>query len=166
MSYTHFRGVSTTLDGYAVGAKGSEIPVISLTGALYQLGTVVTAAATELNILTGATVTAAEVNTLDRSANIQTIIAAGPITLGLDTIKLALVGAGAVTLAAPTAAEAGKIKVIEMTVDNGDVTLSLANVVGGTAGTTCTWSAVGQSLVLIGAVAKWAVVSEGGAALT
>ena len=153
MSYTHFRGVSTTLDGYAVGAKGSEVPVISVTGGLSQNGTSIDA-------------TAAELNTLDRSANIQTIIAAGAITLGLDTIKLALVGAGAVTLAAPTAAEAGKIKVIEMTVDNGDVTLSLANCVGGTAGTTCTWSAVGQSLVLVGAVSKWAVVSEGGVVLT
>lgn len=180
MSYTHFKGVSVTEDGFAVGEKGSEVQAVGVDGTLYQQGVAITASAaeinaisgggldsTELGILNGATVTTAELNTLDRSANIQTIVAAGAITLASDTVKLdSTAGPMAVTLAAPTAAEVGRTKIIEMTVDGGDVTLSLANVQGGSAGTTCTWANVGECLVLIAGVSKWNVASEGGVVLT
>lgn len=94
----------------------------------------------------------------------ETILAAGALSVSKGLSNLALVGAGAVTLAAPTVP--GMVKVIEMTVDNGDVTLALTNCAGGSAATTCTWSAVGQALVLIAGVTKWAIVSESGVALT
>lgn len=97
-------------------------------------------------------------------ASTETIVGAGALSLSKAVSKLALVGAGAVTLAAPTVP--GLVKVIEMTVDNGDVTLSLANCSGGSAATTCTWSAVGQTLVLVAGLTKWAIVSEAGVALT
>jgi len=112
------------------------------------------------------TATAAELNTVDASANVETIAAAGAASITVPNSKLALVGAGAVTLAAPGAGMLGRIKIIEMTVDNGDVTLALTNVTGGTAATTCTWSAVDQALVLVGGTNKWHVVAESGVALT
>jgi hypothetical protein len=111
----------------------------------------------------GSEVQVVDTNGLPVAAS-ETIAAAGALSVTKGLSNLALVGAGAVTLAAPTVP--GMIKVIEMTVDNGDVTLALTNVAGGSAATTCTWSAVGQALVLIAGVTKWNVVSEGGVALT
>ncbi len=105
-------------------------------------------------------------NTLDVTAQTETITAAGALGVSVGISKLELVGAGAVTLAAPAATDTGRVKVIEMTVDNGDVTLALTNVAGGSAANTCTWSAVGQALVLVAGVAKWGVCSESGVALT
>lgn len=152
MGYTHFDkpvGVS----GLYIGAKGSEVQQSDSSGNLYQAGTQVTSTATELN-------------TIDVSAMTETITAAGAVSVTKRLTKLALVGAGAVTLAAPDASMLGTVKVIEMTVDNGDVTLALTNVAGGSAANTCTWSAVGQALVLVAGVAKWGVCSESGVALT
>jgi hypothetical protein len=178
MGYTHHDKVSG-VNGLAVGAKGSEIVVAGATGSLYQNGDVITATAAEINaiaggglsaaelgILDGATVTTAELNTLDASANVESILAAGAVSVTITNSTLDLVGAGAVTLAVPGAAMLGRIKVIEMTTDNGDVTLSLANVTGGSAATTCTWSAVDQALVLVGGTNKWHVIAESGVALT
>lgn len=152
MGYTHFDkpvGVS----GLFTGAVGSEVQQSDSSGNLYQAGTLVTSTATELN-------------TVDVSVMTETIAAAGAVSVTKRLSKLALVGAGAVTLAAPDASMLGTVKVIEMTTDNGDVTLALTNCSGGSAATTCTWSAVGQALVLVAGVAKWAICSESGVALT
>lgn len=139
MGYTHFDKVSA-VNGLAVGAKNAEVVVADASGNLYSAGVQVNGS--------------------------QTLTAAGAASITIPTTKLALVGAGAITLAAPTAAMLGQVKVIEMTVDNGDVTLSLANVTGGSAATTCTWSAINQALVLVGGTNKWYVVAEAGVALT
>ncbi|HEY8560498.1 MAG TPA: hypothetical protein VIL74_08980 [Pyrinomonadaceae bacterium] len=110
--------------------------------------------------------TADEINQIgDVSAFQETIQAAGALTLAKRFHKLALPGAGAVTLAAPSANELGMIKVIEMTVDNGDVTLSLANCVGQSSGTTATFNDVRDQLVLIGGTDRWIVIKERGIAL-
>jgi len=168
--------MSTTKFPHGVGADDSNKLT---TSGLTLGGTLVTATAAEINaisgggldaaelgILNGATVTTAELNTLDASANVETLIAAGAVSVTLTNSKLALVGAGAVTLAAPGAAMLGRTKTIEMTVDNGDVTLALTNVLGGTAGTTATFSAIGQMLVLVGGATAWHVIAESGVALT
>jgi len=152
MGYTRFSKV-VGQQGVYVGAKGSETLLADASGNISVGGTSITADAAELNYL-------------DVSANTETIAAAGALSGTVGLSRLALVGAGAVTLAAPAATMTGKIKVIEMTTDNGDVTLSLANCAGGSAVTTCTWSAVGQALVLVAGLTKWNVVSEGGVALT
>ena len=102
----------------------------------------------------------------DVSAQTETIIGAGAVSVVKRLSNLALVGAGAVTLAAPGATMLGMVKVITMTVDNGDVTLALTNVQGGSAASTATFSAVGQQLVLVGASAKWTVVGQGGVVLS
>ena len=91
----------------------------------------------------------------------ETLTAAGAISLVTGETALALAGAGAVTLAAPTK---NIMKIITMTADNGDVTLALTNVVGGTAATTCTFNDVNDILILVAdlARAKWVVIKEVG----
>lgn len=115
---------------------------------------------------TAVTSTAAELNTVDASINVETLVGAGAVSAVITNTKLELAGAGAVTLAAPSAAMLGRTKLIEMTTDNGDVTLSLANVTGGSAATTCTWNDVNDALVLVGGTNKWHVVAESGVVLS
>lgn len=130
----------------------------------------VTPSAAELNILDGMTATTAELNfAADVSAQTETIAAAGAVSVSLKISNLALVGAGAVTLAAPNAIMAGQIKTIRMTVDNGDVTMALTNVnnvAGASAGTTCTFAAVSDTLILAACGAKWVVIGINGAIIS
>lgn len=112
--------------------------------------------------------TSTEIDQLnDVSAYTETALGAGSLSVTKVVSNLALSGAGAVTLAAPSATMLGQTKTVQMTVDNGDVTMSLANVVGGTAATTCTWANVGEALVLLaGASGKWIVIKQYGVVLT
>jgi hypothetical protein len=165
MGYTHFDKVVGETGVY-VGANGSEVQIANSSGAPLVGGVAVTSSAAELNILDGATVTAAELNALDVSAQVQTLAAAGAVSTTLLNTKLALVGAGAVTLAAPDASVYGRVKTIEMTVDNGDVTLALTNVQGGSAGATATFGAVNDCLVLVAGTSKWHVIGESGVVLS
>jgi hypothetical protein len=132
--------------------------------------TQVTSTAAELNILDGVTATTAEINfAADASAQAETITAAGAVSVLLKTSNLELVGAGAVTLDVPNAIMAGQIKTIRMTADNGDVTMALTNVnnvAGASAGTTCTFDAVGDTIILAACGAKWVVIGISGAAIT
>jgi len=102
----------------------------------------------------------------DVSAYQESIIAAGAITVTKKYSGLALVGAGAVTLAVPGASMLGQTKTIEMTADNGDVTLALTNVVGQSSGTTATFNDVRDSLVLLALSDKWLVIKEFGITLS
>lgn len=135
----------------------------------YLLSSTAQITVAEADILDGATLTTAELNRLDDSAEIETIdsgvaVDAAKINTNIDNTTS---GAGAVTLAAPGAAMVGKIKNIQMTVDGGDVTLALTNVQGGTAATTATFAAVGEQLVLLGASnSKWTVIKEFGVTLS
>ena len=139
-----------------IGATGSE--------------TQVTASATELNVLDNMTATTAELNfAADVSAQTETIAAAGAVSTLIKTSDLALVGAGAVTLGVPNAIMTGQIKTIRMTVDNGDVTMALTevnNVAGASAGTTCTFDAVGDTIILAACGAKWVVIGINGAVIS
>ncbi len=118
--------------------------------------------------LAGTTVaaTAAEIDlAADTSAQTELLIAAGAVSAVKRITNLALVGAGAVTLAAPNAAMLGHVKIITMTVDNGDVTMALTNVTGQSAGTGATFNDAGDALILVGGVSKWHVVGEAGVVL-
>jgi hypothetical protein len=156
------------LDGVTSSAAELNILTgVTSTSAELNILDGVTSTAAELNIVDGVTATAAEINTAaDVSTQVETVAAAGALTGTITNSKLALVGAGAVTLAAPSADMLGKIKLVEMTVDNGDVTLALTNVDGGTNTTTCTWANVGEALILVGGVSKWHVFKELGVVLT
>ena len=154
MSYTHFKGVSTYLDGYAVGEKGNETPVIDISGNLYQGGTLITA-------------TAAELNLLDASAQVETVLVAGAVSVvSRVTYLSAASGTYAVTLAAPDASMLGQVKVIEMTVAGNDITLALTEVQGGSAATTATFNAADETLTLVAGSLKWNVVGESGVTLS
>jgi len=102
----------------------------------------------------------------DVSGYTETVIGAGALSVSKKVSNLALVGSGAVTLAVPDGSMLGQIKVIEMTVDNGDVTLALTNVEGGTAATTATFDAVGEKLILLAGAAKWVVIKQQGVTLS
>ena len=99
----------------------------------------------------------------------QTISEAGGIDLSAKYVAISK-GAGdsfAVTLAAPTAAQAGETKVVEMVLCTANtVTLALTNVVGGTYDALATFDAVGETLVLVASGTKWVVLKEQGVTLT
>ena len=122
---------------------------------------------TELGILDGATVTTAELNILDASANTETILVAGAIDPATRITYLsAASGAYAVTLAAPDAAMLGQVKIIEMTNADNAITLALTEVQGGSAGTSASFDAINETLVLVAGSLKWNVVGESGVTLT
>jgi hypothetical protein len=105
--------------------------------------------------------------TFDTSAQVETILVAGAISLTKRVTKLsAASGAYAVTLAAPSTAMIGQTKVIDMTVAGNAITLALTNVVGGTASTTASFDAVNESLVLVAGTNKWIVVGQAGVTLS
>ena len=100
----------------------------------------------------------------------QAVTGAGALTLGKTYHSLSNSSGStyAVTLAAPTSAENGVVKTIEMIAGDGTntVTLALTNVVGGSASTTATFDAAGETLVLVARSAKWVVLDELGVTLT
>ena len=98
---------------------------------------------------------------------VQTITAAGAISLDANHIKITgpATSTYAVTLAAPT--RGGQILVIEMvsTTSTNAVTLALTNVVGGSAATTATFNAAAETMTLISSSTKWIVLDEIGVTL-
>ena len=113
------------------------------------------------------TSSAGEINRRTDSSKMSALItAAGAINPLVSETSLKLSGAGAVTLVAPTLPNFDLT--ITMIADNGDVTLSLANCVGGSAATTCTFNDVNDILVLKSNLArgKWMVMKEIGVTLT
>jgi hypothetical protein len=185
MAYTHFSGVDATLlkvNGTQVTATAAELNKAAgvTAGTVTASKAVVVDANKRIDTLviadgglflgtgagTAVGATAAEINiAADASAQTETVAAAGAISVTKRITKLALVGAGAVTLAAPDATMLGLVKIIEMTADNGDVTLALTNVDGQSSGTGATFGDVGDALVLVGGVSKWHVIGEAGVAL-
>ncbi len=177
---TAVTATAAQLNRTAVTTAGTaEASKVAVLGANKNLDTLVVAdgglylgagAGTQVNA------TAAELNTLDNSANTQAITEAVAITLSASQVNLtppAGNGTYAVTLAAPTLAEAGQIKRITMTTTDGTgaVTLALTNVVGQSGGTGASFDAAGETLILLGsyggatATRKWIVLKEIGVTL-
>jgi len=113
--------------------------------------------------ITGGTVTGATL-----AGAVQTIAAAGDISLDTNHAKISGPDSGTyeVTLAAPS--RGGQVLVIEMTATTSTnaVTLALTNVVGGTAGTSASFNAAGETLVLVSNSTKWVVLKEQGVTLS
>jgi hypothetical protein len=104
------------------------------------------------------------------AANIETISATGAVSVSKAVTSVAGGTGYAITLAAPAAA--GQMKIIQLvSITSSAVTLALTNVVGaraadGTiASTTCTFTNVSDSLVLMSTATKW-VYLGGGAVCT
>jgi len=106
--------------------------------------------------------------TLD-SDRVQSITGAGAVTVD-GTVSVASIdsgGAYAITLAAPSAAMRGKILVIEYGQGATDaVTMALTNVQGGSLGTSASFNADNETLILIGGESKWNVIAEIGVTLS
>lgn len=137
-----------------VVASGGELDIES-GGALKLAGTQVTATADEIN------------NACDVSVNSQSITAAGAIELDAKYVSIAGGTGFAVTLAAPTAAQAGQTKVITLaSITSGAVTLALTNVIGGSAGTSASFDAANETLTLVAITGKWVVIDEHGVTLS
>lgn len=99
----------------------------------------------------------------------QAITAAGAISLTAGHVVLTPPDSSsyAVTLAAPGDVAPGSVMVIEAdSAPGGDVTLALTNVVGQSSGTTATFNAANEVLVLVAADSKWVVVGEAGVTLS
>jgi len=117
--------------------------------------------------LSGVTATATELNVLDVSAQTETILVAGAVSVTKRVTKLsAASGAYAVTLAAPSATMLGQIKIIEMTVAGNAITMALTEVLGGSAATTASFDGVNETLTLIAGTNKWIVLDEHGVTLS
>lgn len=117
------------------------------------------------NVAVGST--AAEIdNQCDVSLNSETIAEGGAVSVTKRITSVVSTGAGAITLAAPSAATLGMVKVIQMTGGEHDVTLALTNVQGQSSGTTATFSDTNDTLVLVAGTNKWNVIGEAGIALS
>ena len=76
MGTTHFNNVSG-INGLFVGAKDAEIRVAAATGRLSHLGTALTPSATELNKMTGVTLTTGQLN---KATNLTTVLPLGAVS--------------------------------------------------------------------------------------
>ena len=109
--------------------------------------------------------TAAEINAFcDVSAYTQAISAAGAVTADGSKQYVTLSGgAYAITLAVPGAGAVGKLLTITYVGGDTDaVTLANTNMIGGSAGSTYTFNADRETLVLLGLADKWLVLQETG----
>src|SRR5678809_715517 len=99
--------------------------------------------------------------------NNQAIIMASPVNLDASYVTLTTTSASyAITLDAPTIPSLFKtIELISYTAGK-DVTMSLSNVTGGTASTTCTWNGVNQSITLRSRTSDWEVIKQNGVTLS
>lgn len=155
MGYTRFNKI-VGQEGVYVGANGSEVQIADSTGNPSFAGTALTATGAEIN------------NLCDISANTETILVAGAVSVTKRiTILNGVSGAYAVTLAAPDASMLGQVKIIQYAAGaTNAITMALTNVQGGTAGTSASFNAVDETLVLVAGSNKWTVVGEAGVTLS
>lgn len=128
------------------------------------------------SLLAAITSTAAELNMLDLSAKTETVTAATKttgITAGSRLVKITGgTGFTGLVLPLPTAVELGMVKQITLdTLSSGSVAITIANIaILGSAATTATFDAAGETLVLIGGIYgttyRWFVVAECGVTLS
>ena len=95
----------------------------------------------------------------------QSISGAGAVALGARHVNISGGTGFAITLAAPSAP--GIVKVIELSViSSGAVTMALTEVIGGSAGSSASFDAAGETLTLVSNSTKWVVLDEHGVTLS
>jgi len=166
----------TTLLASTSNGEGASLVGIEDSAGKITATTVEGALAEIAAITNGITATAAEINArCDQSANEESITEAGALSTTKTESKLTGPGSGtyAVTLAAPTVAEVGRLKIITMTATtaNNAVTMALTNVVGGSQSSSASFDAAGETLVLLGirvaaTTYRWLVLKEYGVTLS
>jgi hypothetical protein len=127
-----------------------------------DLGTMATQDSSSVAI-TGGTATG-----VTTSGAVQEITEAGAISLDSGHVKITGPASStyAVTLAAPS--RGGQLLVLEMvsTTSTNAVTLALTNVIGGSAGSSASFNAAAETLVLVSQSTKWVVLKEQGVTLS
>jgi hypothetical protein len=107
---------------------------------------------------------------LKASSAVQAITAAGAVVPTSADVQITgpVTSTYAITLAAPGANDIGHMLILEMiaTTSTNAVTLALTNVAGGTAAASCSFSAAGHKLILVGCASKWEVIKQDGVTLT
>ena len=96
-------------------------------------------------------------------ARTQAIVTPGAVTVDGTVNRATVTNAvnGAITLAVPTAAMKGRLLTIEFIgAGTNATTLAVTNIQGNSAGTTYTFNAANETLVLTGGELKWNVVKE------
>lgn len=157
------RGEKTIVETFYLKDRDGNVLATFTKGADGLFSMVVNGSVADTSLLA----TATELNQFnDVSGYQESIIAAGALSVTKKYSGLAVVGGGAVTLAAPSASMLGQLKMVEMITDDGDVTLLLTNVVGQSSGTTATFDTAGDKLVLLAAFDKWVVLKELGVTLS
>lgn len=148
-------GDATIASDGTVTLENTAVTGQALTGFVSGAGTV----SASDTVLTAANKLDGNINTVANGvftasgSNAETSSAdGGAISVTKLITSISTAGAETRTLAAP--GSAGRIKIIQMTVDGGDCTLTLTNVVG-SGGTTATFDDVGDTLVLMSAASKW-----------
>lgn len=172
VAVTHSSGILTVGTGElrvtTAGTNAASVPTLG-SSSTFTNKTLTSPAINTPTINSGAALgsTSTEIDQLnDVSAYQESVVAAGALSVTKVYSGVALVGAGAVTLAAPSATMLGQQKTIEMTADNGDVTLVLTNCEGQSSGTTATFNDVGDKLIVIGGASKWTIIKEFGITLS
>jgi len=158
------RGLTMQVDAMEVaGVEIDSTDFADVAGLVADL----TATAAELNILDGVTATAAELNITDTTLQTETIAEGGVVSVTKRYTKLTQTTTGSITLAAPDASMLGQVKAIEQVNGGTDaVTLALTNVDGGSAATTASFNATGETLIMVAGPSKWHVVKEIGVTLS
>jgi len=177
LSTTELAALDGITPGTAAASKavvlGASKDIATITSATITTLTSTTVNATTVdattleinNVAVGST--AAEIdNQCDVSLNTEIIAEGGVVSVTKRVTKVASTGAGAITIAAPSAATLGMVKVIEMISGEHDVTLALTNCQGGSAATTATFSDINDTLVLVAGANKWTVIGEAGVVLS
>lgn len=98
----------------------------------------------------------------------QALTAAGAasVTVPVTTVVGPTSSTYAITLAAPSAPGITKVITMLSTTSTNAVTLALTNVVGGTAASSASFDAAGETLILVSNATKWVVVKEYGVTLS
>jgi len=167
MVLTHSSGILTASTGdiRVTTAGTNSASVVTVGGAQTLTSKGLTTPTLNGGAALGATST--EIDQLnDVSAYTETVAAAGAISVTKVVTNLEVASGGAVTLAAPSATMLGQVKTIQMTVDDGDTTLALTNVVGQSSGTTATFNDAGDALIVLALASKWLVIKEFGVTLS
>lgn len=131
-------------------------------------GTAITATAAEINAsVAGLTATSTQVNNVINGSfcvaggcTETSTTNAGALSVTKLQSLISAAGAESRTLAAPGGN--GLLKIIAMTVHGGDVTLVGTNIWGETAHT-CTFAAVGDTIIMMSAGGKWVILGKNGA---
>jgi hypothetical protein len=158
-------GTATASKALVLGASKEIATITSATITTLTSTSVVTAGLTLGATAVGSTATEID-NQCDVSLNTETIDASGVVSVTKRITKIVSTGAGAITIAAPSAETLGMVKVIEMTGGEHDITLALTNCQGQSSGTTATFSDINDTLVLVAGTNKWNVIGEAGIALS